>query len=227
MALQRVGIPMFLAGALLLSGCASKVTTTHEYSGFLGNYQGMQQTTSPSGAPVLHWVNPSFDPKNYHGLVYEPVVYYPAARPSNQVDQRVLDDLLAYTNSKLKAATQQRIPLVESPAHGVLIFRGAITAVNTSNQELKPYQLVPVALVISRRRAAAGLSPKDTNLYFEGELLDGVTRKPMVKIIRKGRGKEVPNAEQKVTMEDMKAVVDNFATDAAVFDAMNAGRVTQ
>lgn len=219
MALRGLASSTILISAFLLSGCASKVTTTNEYSGFLGNYQGMKQTTSPSGAPVLQWVDPDFNPKQYTHVVYEPVVYYPEARPSNQVDQRVLDDLLTYTNTKLKASVQKRMPLTTHPGKGVLIFRGAITAINTSNQDLKPYQWIPVALVVTQTRAAAGLRPKDTNLYFEGELLDGVTKKPVIKIVRKGQGKEVANAEQKVTAEDLKAVVDAFATDASVFYA--------
>jgi len=219
MALRGLTGSAILMSALLLSGCASKVTTTDQYSGFLGDYQGMKQTTSPSGAPVLRWVDPGFNPKNYTHVLYEPVRYYPEARPSDQVDRRALDDLLAYVNTKLKAGVQQRMPLADHPGKGVLIFRGAITAVNTSNPDLKPYQLIPVALVITQTRAATGTRPKDTNLYFEGELLDGVTKKPLIKIIRKGQGKEVADAQQKVTAEDLKAVVDAFATDAAVFSA--------
>ena len=219
MALQRFVGPMVVAGALLLAGCASKVPDANEYSGFLGNYSNLQPSTSASGAPILRWVSPSFNPKNYSALVYEPVVYYPEAHPSSQVGQRVLDGVLSYTNNKLKTAAEQRMRLVSKPGPGVLIFRGAITAVNTSDQDLKPRELIPFALVVAGARAATGMRPKDTNLFFEGELLDGVTRQSLVKIVRKGTGIQVTNAEQQVTADDLRTVIDQLGADAVMFDA--------
>jgi hypothetical protein len=32
----------------------------------------------------------------------------------------------------------------------------------------------------------------DTNLYFEGELIDPATNKPVIKVVRKGEGKHWP-----------------------------------
>lgn len=207
-----------VSGALLLTGCASKTTSADQYSGFLSNYSDLRETTSASGAPVLRWVAPGFDPKQYKAMIYEPVIYYPQAVASNQVNQKVLDGLLTYTNTKLKGAAAQRLPLVSQPGPGVLIFRGAITAVNTSDRDLKPIEMIPIALVIAGTRAATGTRPKDTNLYFEGEFLDGVTKEPVVKVVRKGQGTEVNNAEQQVTLDDLKSVIDALAADAVMFD---------
>lgn len=207
-------------GALALSGCASKVPETHQYSGFLGSYDDMQQTTSASGAPILRWVDPTFDGKRYSGLIYKSIVYYPEARPSSQIGRQVLDGLLSYTDAQLKASAQKRLPLVDKPGPGVLVFRGAITAVDTSNSDLKPRELIPVALVIAGARTATGQRPKDTNLYFEAELIDSVTNKPVVRVVRKGQGKVVTNAQQQVTVNDLKTVIDNFAADGVMLDLM-------
>lgn len=216
---QVVGI-VALSGTLLLAGCASRVTTADRYSGFLQNYSDLKQTTSASGEPVLRWVEPNFQPSHYKGLIYEPVRYYPQPHPTSQVNQQVLDGVLAYTNTKLKGAAEQRLPLVTTPGPGVLIFRGAITAVDTSDRDLKPYEFIPVALVIAGTRAATGTRPKDTNFYFEGELLDSVTKKPVFKVVRKGQGTEVDNAEQQVTLQDLKSVIDGMATDVLMFNAV-------
>lgn len=218
--MARRSLAVSMAAVLLLAGCASKLPSSTQYSGFLGNYSDLQQTTSASGAPVLRWVDPSFNPKNYSALVYEPVVYYPQARPTEQVGQQALNGLLAYTNTQLKAAAGQRLKLVQRPGPGVLLFRGAITAVDTSDRDLKPRELIPVALVIAGTRAATGNRPKDTNLYFEGELLDSVTKKPLVKVVRKGQGTQVDNAQQQVTADDLKAVIDSLAADALMFEAI-------
>jgi len=42
--------------ALLLAGCASKVTEPEQYSGFLADYSRLQPATSPTGQPVMRWL---------------------------------------------------------------------------------------------------------------------------------------------------------------------------
>jgi len=208
---------LVLTSALVLSGCASRVTTEDRYSGFLQSYGDLKETTSASGAPILRWISPDFDPQNYKALLFEPVRFYPQAKPTEQVSADVLNGILTYTNTKLKQAAEQRLPLVTKPGPGVLEFRGAITAVDTSDQDLRAYELIPVALVIAGTRAAAGARPKDTNLYFEGELLDSVTKKPLVKIVRKGQGTQVAGSTEQVTLDDLKTVIDGMATDTTMF----------
>lgn len=107
-----------LTGLLALSGCASKVTQPDKYSGFLkiirpaGNYLR-------HGKPVLRWVDPHFNDSNYDSIVYNPITYYPVPKPTTQVGQQVLDKLLAYTNTKVKSAIEQRKPLVTTPGRAV------------------------------------------------------------------------------------------------------------
>ncbi len=52
-----------------------------------------------------------------------------------------------------------------------LIFRGAITGVDTSKEGLQFYEVVPVALVVAGTQMATGHRTMDTRLYFEGELI--------------------------------------------------------
>lgn len=207
-----------LTGLLTLAGCASKVAQPENYSGFLKDYSGLQQTTSASGKPVLRWVAPNFDPNKYDSIVYNPVTYYPAAKPTSQIGQQTLDGLLNYTNSKLKAAAAQRKPLVTTPGAHSLIFRGAITGVNSSKEGLQFYEVVPVALVVAGTQAATGHRTMDTNLFFEGELIDATTNKPVLKVVRKGEGKDLNNESTPMTVETLKQVVDDMATDATMFD---------
>ncbi|EGJ5099471.1 DUF3313 domain-containing protein [Salmonella enterica subsp. enterica serovar Typhimurium] len=176
-----------LTGLLALSGCASKVTQPDKYSGFLKNYSDLQETTSATGKPVLRWVDPHFNDSNYDSIVYNPITYYPVPKPTTQVGQQVLDKLLAYTNTKVKSAIEQRKPLVTTPGPRSLIFRGAITGV-------------------------------DTHLYFEGELIDAATNKPVVKVVRQGEGKDLSNSSTPMAFETLKQVVDDMATDTSMFD---------
>ncbi|SFQ96312.1 MULTISPECIES: DUF3313 domain-containing protein [unclassified Enterobacter] len=208
-----------LSGLLALSGCASKVTQPDRYSGFLKDYSGLQETKSATGKPVMRWIDPSFDESKYDSIAFQPVTYYPTPRPTSQISQQTLDSLLTYTNTKLKAAAAQRKPLVASPGPRSLIFRGAITGVNTSREGLQFYEVVPVALVVAGVQATTGHRTMDTQIFFEGELIDAATNKPVIKVVRQGEGKDVNNANAPVTVDTLRKVVDDLATDTTLFDA--------
>lgn len=182
-----------LTGLLALSGCASKITQPDKYSGFLKNYSGLKETKSATGQPVLRWVDPNFNESNYDSIVYNPITYYPIPKPTTQVGQQVLDKLLSYTNTQMKTAISKRKPLVTTPGPRSLIFRGAITGVATSKEGLQFYEVVPVALLVAGTQMATGHRTMDTHLYFEGELIDAATNKPVIKVVRQGEGKDLNN----------------------------------
>ncbi|POP44281.1 hypothetical protein CHU32_02415 [Superficieibacter electus] len=208
-----------LCSMLALAGCASKVTQPEKYSGFLNDYSGLQETTSATGKPVLRWVAPDFNAANYDSIDYRPVTYYPIPKPTTQVGKDVLDGVLTYTNSKLKAAAAERKPLVTTPGPRTLIFRGAITGVNTSEKGLQFYEVIPVALLVAGTQMATGHRTMDTHLYFEGELIDAATNKPVVRVVRMGEGESLSNENTPMTIDTLKQVVDDMATDATMFDA--------
>lgn len=208
-----------LGGIIALSGCTSHVTTPQQYSGFLGDYSGLKEVDSASGKPLMRWVSPSFNAANYTKLIYNPIIYYPRLNPTAQVSQQVLDEVLSYANTHLKNAAAQRLQLVKQPGPATLIFRGAFTQVGTEAEGLQFYEVLPVTLVVAGAESVSGHRSMETNLYFEGELIDAATGKPVLKVVRKGSGKKVANITQKVTEDDLKPIVDNLATDITHFNA--------
>ena len=178
----------------------------------------MKETQSASGQTVLRWVDPSYNESKYDNIVYNPVTYYPVPKPTTQVGQQVLDQLLTYTNTQLKSAISKRKPLVTTPGPRSLIFRGAITGVATSKEGLQFYEVIPVALLVAGTQMATGHRTMDTNLYFEGELIDAATNKPVIKVVRKGEGKDLSNESTPMAFETLKKVIDDMATDATMFD---------
>lgn len=211
-----------LTGLLALAGCSSSVTAPEKYSGFLKDYSGLQETKSGTGKTVMRWVDPSFKSSNYDSLVYNPVTYYPIPKPNTQVGEQTLAQLLNYTNTKLKAAAAERMPLVAKPGPHSLIFRGAITGVDSTKEGLQFYEVVPIALVVAGTEVATGHRTMNTNLYFEGELIDAATNKTVMRVVRKGEGKNVSNENAKLTVDTLKQVVDDMATDASMFDVAPA-----
>lgn len=134
------------------------------------------------------------------------------------VGQKVLDKILNYTNTEMKEAIAQRKPLVTTAGPRSLIFRGAITGVDTSKEGLQFYEVVPVALVVAGTQMATGHRTMDTRLYFEGELIDAATNKPVIKVVRQGEGKDLNNESTPMAFENIKQVIDDMATDATMFD---------
>lgn len=207
-----------LTGLLALAGCSSSVTAPEKYSGFLKNYSGLQETQSASGKTILRWVDPSFKSSNYDKLIFNPLTYYPVPKPNTQLGAQTLDKILAYSNQQLKASAEKRIQLVSKPGPRTLIFHGAITGVDSSKQGLQFYEVIPVAMIVAGTQAATGHRTMETNLYFEGELIDSSTNKVVMKVVRKGEGKTVSNESAPITVDSLKSVIDDMATDASMFE---------
>ncbi|HHI2554949.1 TPA: DUF3313 domain-containing protein [Klebsiella aerogenes] len=220
MRIQPVIAVVTFSATLALTGCASKLTTPDQYSGFLKDYSGLKETTTASGKSELRWVDPAYKPANYDNIVYNPIIYYPVPKPTTQVGQQVLDGVRNYTDTQLKKAIGERKPLVATPGPRSLLFRGAITAVDSSKEGLQFYEVIPVAMIVAGTQAMTGHRTMDTSLYFEGELIDAKTQKPVIKVVRKGEGKTLSNENAPMTVETLKQVIDEMAVDAVKFDPM-------
>ena len=120
-----------LAGLLALAGCSSKLAKPEQYSGFLKDYSGLKETTSASGKPELRWISADYNPNNYDNIVYNPITYYPVPKPTTQVGEKALSDILNYTNKEMKQAMSERKPLASTAGKRSLIVRGAITGVES------------------------------------------------------------------------------------------------
>lgn len=58
----------------------------------------------------------------------------------------------------------------------------------------------------------------DTRLFFEVELIDASTQKPVLKAVRQGEGESISNENTPLKLSDLRGVVDNMATDITLFD---------
>lgn len=202
-------------GLLSLAGCTSKIAEPEKYSGFLQDYSGLTEAASPSGKPELRWVSPRFDPKNYDSIVFTPVTYFPQPSATSQANAQMLETIRAYTESQLKAALAAHKTLAISPDAHSLIFRGAITHVETNKEGLQFYEVLPLGMLIAGAEVASGHRTMNTHLYFEGELIDATTQQPVMKVVRKTEGKTLSNESKPVTLETLKEAIDAMASDAA------------
>ncbi|MHC8299301.1 DUF3313 domain-containing protein [Pseudomonas sp. ZS1P83] len=208
--------------SLLLGGCTSKVTEREQYSGFLSNYNNVQQVTTTSGETAMRWVSPSWNPDAYNTVAFNKLELYPAPQPNERVNRQTLDELQSYMTSKAKGVLGQKYRVVSSaksaPAGSkTLIMRAAITGVNAENEGMKWYEVVPVAAVVGGVSAASGHRDQDTTLFIEAEFIDASNNQTVAKVVRKVFGSTLSNSSQKISTKDFKAAIDKLGTDLQAF----------
>jgi hypothetical protein len=218
MSASKLLVAGLLASVVALGGCTTKTASQSQYSGFLSSYEGLRSTQTASGSTVLRWVDPAFNVANYDKIIFQPVRFHPEPHPTERISQQTLLDLLSYTNDRLSAALFSRLqPVGIGAGPGTLAFRGAITGVNASAEGLKPYEVIPVALVVAGAMTASGGRDQNTELYLEGELIDTSTGKAVLRVVRKGFGKTLSNDSQAITADDLKSVIDDLTRDVLTF----------
>jgi hypothetical protein len=206
-----------LVAGLLLTGCASKVTQPSQYSGYLADYSQLQPATSASGAPVMRWVSPDYNANKYRSVYVEKPVFYPKPTPSAEVSQATLDQITDYLHQAMRRELAGRMTVVDQPDSDSLVMRSAITAVSTSAEGLKFYEVIPIALVVAAASTAAGTRDRNTEIYVELEALDASNSKPMVRVVRKGHGLQLENSSTQLNLNDIRPALDVWAKDARSF----------
>ena len=199
--------------SIAMAGCASNVTQPQEYSGFLSDYSQLKQAQSPSGAEVMRWVDPKLDLSRYHAVYVEPTQFYPKPQATAKIPQSTLNGINAYYNGALKRELVKSLPLANAPGPGVIVVRAAITAVSSKTEALKPYEYVPVALVLAAVSTGTGIRDQETTLGTEAQFLDGANGKVLAQVVRKGTGKPLSNDAQVMQAGDVKSVIDGWAAD--------------
>lgn len=212
MQLKSLAVP-FCMLAISLSGCASKYVDPEQYSGFLKDYSKLKEEKSPSGAAVMRWIEPRVDANKFTSVYVEPSQLYPKPQPTAKIPQKTLNGITQYYDQTLKNAFSSALPLANEPGPGVLVVRPAITAASAETKGLRPYEVIPIALVAAGVSAATGIRDQDTSLATEAAFLDGSDNKLVAEVVRKGAGADLDNSAQVLQANDFKAVLDVWAKD--------------
>lgn len=201
-----------LAG-LGLAGCSSSTVQPDEYSGFLKDYSHLREDKSPSGATVMRWIDPDLKIDRYTSVYIEPSQLYPKPQPTQRIPQGTLQGITQYYDQALKRELGKSLPLATGPGPGVIVVRPAITAVSSKTEGLKAYEVIPVALVAAAVSTASGIRDQETDIATEAQFLDGGSNKVVAQVVRKGSGKPLENDTQVMKADDVKTVLDGWASD--------------
>ncbi|WP_394558577.1 DUF3313 domain-containing protein [Aquipseudomonas alcaligenes] len=212
MQLKSLAVALCLA-TVGLAGCASKYVDSEDYSGFLQDYKPLEEAKSPSGAPVMRWIKSGVDVNEFTSVYIEPSQLYPKPQPTEKIPQSTLQGITNYYDSVLKTQFSKVLPLASAPGQGVLVVRPAITAISASTKGLRPYEVIPIALLAAGVSTATGIRDQDTSIATEAAFIDGGSKEVVAQVVRKGAGADLDNSAQVMTANDAKAVLDGWARD--------------
>lgn len=158
-------------------------------------------------------------------MYLEPSQFYPKPQPNAVISAQTPQAITRYYDTALQSELGKHLQLVSAPGPNTYIVRPAITAVSTSTEGLKPYEVVPIALLASAVNTAAGGRDQNVEIATEAAFLDGASNKVLAQVVRKGAGKPLENDKTQLTLDDVKPVLDGWANDLRVsYDRLKAGK---
>ena len=202
-------IEMVTLAVILGVGLAANAAAQGKDSGFLKDYSQLKTEKDPLGVERRIWISPKLTRANYQRVLMEPISFYPSPQPSEKVSMGTLNDLRGYGDSAMRKAIASVVPLSDASGPGVLKVRVAITAVGVEGN-LKPYQLIPVALAVTVAKEGAGQGRRDLKLFVESEITDSVSGEPVALVVREAQGVQLKSNE-KLTLQHAKPQIDKWA----------------
>lgn len=202
-----------LIASFALAGCSSKTVQPDEYSGFLKDYSHLTEEKTPSGAPVMRWIDPKLDLSQYTSFYIEPSQLYPKPQATEKIPQSTLTGITNYYDQALKREFGKSLPLATAPGPKTIVVRPAITAVNSKTEGLHFYEVIPIALVAAAVSTATGIRDQETTLATEAVFIDGSSNQVLAQVVRKGTGESLENDSQVMKATDVKKVLDSWARE--------------
>lgn len=199
-----------------LTAAAAMSAVAADYSGFLGDYSQLVKEKDAAGEEVLRYFSPKLKPGMYQKVLIDPIQFYPAPKPTDKVGDQALTDIRNYMDKALREGMGGKLPLASEPGPGVLRIRPAITAVDTKHQGLKPYELLPVGLIISRGIVGKA---KEATIELEAEVVDSVTGERLAAMVRKGVGAKIEDKDGQLSLPHIRPVLDKWIDTGSSFFA--------
>ena len=203
-------ITLALLVALFFTGCATKKTAdVAEFSGYIGDYDGLEKTTDELGHEVLRWQSSDFISGIYESLMMDEIVFYPEPKPTPQISEELLIEIREYANAVFLHEVSKVVPVTSQPGSDVLRMRVAVTGISTAAEGLKGYEYIPIAAIVAGVSSATGERDRETFVLTEAELLDSMTGERLFIQVYKAKGEILlENDEEQVTLDTVRDMFD-------------------
>lgn len=186
----------------------------HSYSGYLVNYTDMEDVKTPSGDHALRWISPELKKGQYHSIMIDPVGFYPLPPHDARVSKGTMLLVARYLADQAKAVVGKDLKIVTQPGPGVLRWDAAITGVSSEGSNIDN---LTVAHIWEEKVPGGPVIPRKVEVYLESKLIDSQTKQLLAKSVRRGLGSPAPQAGKRLTVEEMKPVLNAWVDDASIF----------
>lgn len=207
---QRRTLALAFTGVLLLSACCSNKQPA---AGFLPEYNLLSPHQAPSGTNLLSWFDPKLPRGRYIQVYLAPSQFYPSLEPSTRIPLSTLAGITDYYDGALRNELGKVMTVVDRPGPNTLVIRPAITELSAHTQGLRFYEWLPFTLLAAGVSSAAGWRDLDTEIASELRFEAGANGKLIGAAMFSGIGLPLENDRQQMTADNVKAVLEGWASD--------------
>jgi hypothetical protein len=205
---------MFLTIVLVLlvaAGCATS-RAPHYQSGFLHDYSKLKPDPEVPG--LLSYEAPNAELKKYKRFMLDPITMHIAPEVNvkeGQLNPKTIQKVTEYFYEAIKKAVEPEYPIVDKPDFDVARVRVAITGVEVNRKDLKFYQYVPVALVITGVGEATGLRNRLAVVFTEAEVTESLTDRLLSAVVWQNAGETSVTTTAELRSTDVFPALDYWA----------------
>ncbi|OZG71563.1 hypothetical protein BTA51_19970 [Hahella sp. CCB-MM4] len=198
-------IYLLIVSTVLLNACTTQhMIEEEDYSGYLDHYDRMESLDFMKGS---RWL--SDDISSYEHILLDDIKVFPMMTLDQEQHRSTANQVANYLNEGLREATEKHGILATTPGPGTLRISPAITGIVSETQDLRPRQIVlPVAIARTLIQTATDRRPQVVKVFLEVKLIDSQTGELKGEILRKGIDSQ--SDKEEVTMEDIKALLDDW-----------------
>lgn len=102
---------------------------------------------------------------------------------------------------------------MDVPGPRTLTLRSAITAVDVQKQWLSVWEIMPVSALIAGTQYLTGYRTLDVIFYFEVEVSDSLTDKPLITAVRRSQSATLSNSYKQLTIDEARKTIDKLVRD--------------
>jgi hypothetical protein len=205
----------------LLGSAAVVAGDKPEFSGFLGDYSGFEESPKVSGA--WRYIKPGAklaDLEKYNKIMLEPIqVWVHGEARFKGVDPDQLDAMTDYFHNAVIKAMAPDYPIVGNPGDDVLRVSMAITGIIPVKPKRSPLGYVPIAFVLSTAKeavdSAGGKEAVELEASMEAAFFDSTSGERMFAFVDSHRGDDmmVEKEQAHLDWEGTKAALDFWAAE--------------
>lgn len=192
-----------------------------EFSGFLEDYSGFEESPKVSGA--WRYIKPGAkvaDLQKYNKIMLEPIqVWVHDKARFKGVDPDQLDAMTDYFHDAVVKAMAPDYPVVGNPGDDVLRVSMAITGVIPVKPKRNPLGYVPIAFVLSTAKdavdSAGGKESIELEASMEAAFFDSASGERMFAFVDSHRGEKMmaDKGQADLGWEGTKAALDFWAAE--------------